>query len=308
LNITITGGAGFIGRWITKKLLINHNINIVDDFSNTTTKNIDEFKNNKKLKVYRTNLLNTDHIKKSLENSDLCIHLAAKINVQNSLDNPLNHIDNNYIGTFRLLEECRKQNTKLIIFGTCMVYDLSSNKAINEKHPVLPKSPYAATKLAAEELALSYHYSYGLPVSIVRVFNTYGPFQKSDNEGGVVSVFIKRYLENKKIQIYGSGTQTRDLLYVEDCAEFVEKVIRKAPFCGEVFNAGSGMDVSINELARTICPDETQIEHVPHIHPQSEIMKLLCDYSKAKRELNWEPSISLKVGIEKTIDWMRSTS
>lgn len=305
MNVTVTGGAGFIGRWISKRLLEYNQVKVIDDFSNSSMDNISGLKYSDNLKLYNNSILDPSALSESLKDSDLCIHLAAKINVQDSLDNPIEHVDHNYIGTFRLLEECRKKDIRLIIFGTCMVYDLSKGEPISETHPVLPKSPYAATKLAAEELALSYVHGYNLPVSVVRVFNTYGPFQKSNSEGGVVSIFIKNYLQGNKINIFGSGEQTRDLLYVEDCAEFIEKVIENAPFKGEVYNAGSGEDVSINELAKQICPEESMIKHVPHIHPQSEIMKLICDYSKAKKELGWMPKTSLCEGLDKTVDWMR---
>ena len=307
MNISITGGAGFIGRWVTKKLLDDdNNVRIIDDFSNSEMGNINDFLKNTKFNLINNTILDKKSLLNGLDECDLCIHLASKINVQESLDNPFVHLNNNYIGTFNVLEECRKKDIPVILFGTCMVYDLSKNSPISEDHKVLPKSPYAATKLAAEELALSYYYGYGLPVTIVRVFNTYGPYQKSNNEGGVVSIFIKNYLEGKKLTIYGNGQQTRDLLYVEDCAEFVNQVVLRAPKNGEIYNAGSGIDISVIDLANHICPESERIRYIPHIHPQSEILKLICDYSKAKRELGWEPKTSLHDGLKKTMDWMRN--
>ena len=193
----------------------------------------------------------------------------------------------------------------VILVSTCMVYDtaLTSGK-ISEEHPVKPASPYAGSKLAAEELALSYHYGFDLPVVITRPFNTYGPFQKTNMEGGVVSIFAQRYLEGKDLKVFGDGKQTRDLLYVEDCADFILQSAFSNNAVGEVINAGSGKDITINDLAYLICKDQNRIEYVPHHHPQSEIQKLLCDYSKAKRLLGWEPKFSLEEGIERLKEWM----
>jgi nucleoside-diphosphate-sugar epimerase len=181
-----------------------------------------------------------------------------------------------------------------------MVYDLTSSKAINEEHPVNPKSPYAGSKLAAENLALSYYHAYGLPVVITRPFNTYGPYQKSNMEGGVVSIFIRSLLEGEPLKVFGDGTQTRDLLYVEDCAEFIVKAAFTEKAVGEVINGGYGQDIAINDLAVLVCKDAERIKHVKHHHPQSEIPKLLCDYTKAKEMLGWVPKTSLEEGIEKT--------
>ena len=306
MNITITGGAGFIGRWVTKKLLNKHDLKLIDNLSNSKLENIAEFINHKSITFIKGDILEEGKLDEAIDNCDLCIHLAAKINVQESLDDPLTHIKNNILGTYKILEKCRKKDISIIIFGTCMVYDLSTDTPISEEHPVLPKSPYAATKLAAEELALSYYYGYGLPMTIVRVFSTYGPFQKSNSEGGVVSIFIRRYLQGEDLLIYGKGNQTRDLLYVEDCADFISKIITNSRMHGEIYNAGSGKDTSINQLAELICKDPSKIKLVEHIHPQSEIMKLVCDYSKAKEELGWMPKTSLQEGIYKTTKWMRS--
>ena len=126
-------------------------------------------------------------------------------------------------------------------------------------------------------------------------------------DGGVVSIFVNNKIKNIKIKIFGDGKQTRDLLYVEDCSEFIVKASENDEIIGEVFNAGTGEDVSINMLAELIVGDKNLIELVKHHHPQSEIMKLVCNSSKAIRLLDWEPKTSLKEGIAKLEKWIRET-
>jgi nucleoside-diphosphate-sugar epimerase len=180
-----------------------------------------------------------------------------------------------------------------------------SEEGIDEKHPLQPASPYAGTKLAAENLAESYYNGYDLPVTILRPFNTYGPYQKTGMEGGVVSIFIDRDIRGETLEIFGDGTQTRDLMYVTDCAEFIVDATFSDAAIGEVINAGTGSDVSINDLAQLIASEGTEIEHVEHHHPQSEIQKLRSDPTKANRLLGWEPEISLEEGVERLRRWMK---
>ena len=305
--ILVTGGAGFIGRGVVKKLLDDgHEVCVLDDLSNGRMENIEELKNNSNLKFILGDIRSKEVLEDIFKSVDICIHAAAAINVQESIENPQRYYDVNVNGTFNILEEARKRDVKVVLIGTCMVYDLSSSKAINEEHSLNPKSPYAGSKLAAENLALSYFHAYDLPVVITRPFNTYGPYQKSDMEGGVVSIFIKNFLDGKTLNVFGDGTQTRDLLYVEDCAEFIVKASFNKKAVGEVINAGSGTDIAIEDLALLICKDVEKIRYVEHHHPQSEIPKLLCNYTKAKKLLGWEPKTSLEGGIEKTKEWIRS--
>ena len=308
MKILVTGGAGFIGRWIVKKLLDDgHDVCVLDDLSNGRKENIKEFKDNPEFEFVLGDVRNKKVLEGVFkEDVDICIHAAAAINVQESIENPQRYYDVNVNGTFNILEMARKRDVKVVLIGTCMVYDLSSSEAINEEHSLNPKSPYAGSKLAAENLALSYFHAYGLPVVITRPFNTYGPYQKSNMEGGVVSIFIKSLLEEKTLDVFGDGTQTRDLLYVEDCAEFIVKASFNKKAIGETINAGYGEDITIKDLALLICKDVERIRYVEHHHPQSEIPKLLCDYTKAKNLLGWEPKISLEEGIEKTKEWIRS--
>ena len=311
MRILVTGGAGFIGRWVVKRLLDDENqVWVLDDLSNGSKENLKEFGNNPNLDVKIGDIKDAEILSKIFNNKfDICIHLAASIIVQESIDNPRKTFENDVIGTFNILEEARKHNTKFVFMSTCMVYDKASmGGAISETHPTKAASPYAGAKLAGENMTQSYYYAYGLPTVIIRPFNTYGPYQKSTGEGGVISIFIQKELNGDVLNIYGDGTQTRDLMYVEDCAEFVVEAACSDKVNGEILNAGLGEDITINELAGIICMDKKRIRNIKHIHPQSEIPKLLCDYSKTRKLMGWEPKTSLKEGINKTREWMKKST
>lgn len=312
MKILVTGGAGFIGRWLVKRLLTDgHFVWILDNLSNGRYENIREFVNTPNFKQFiEGDIKNTDILNILFENKfDVCYHLAASINVQDSIDKPKDTFENDVIGTFNILEICRKNNTKIVFMSTCMVYDKAYDKnGINENHTLKPASPYAGSKIAAENMVLSYWHAYNMPSVVIRPFNTYGAFQKTGGEGGVVAVFIKKLLANENIIIYGDGTQTRDFLYVEDCADFVAECGYNDNVNGEIINAGLGKDISINNLALMIAKDKSKIKHIQHIHPQSEIMKLLCNYNKATELLKWKPKFSLEQGINKTIDWIKNNN
>ncbi len=313
MNILVTGGAGFIGRWVVQKLLSDHHkIWVVDDCSNGSEENIKEFivDTEKKIFFSKGDIKDKSFIQEVFEQPfDLCYHLAASINVQDSIDDPGTTFDNDVVGTMNVLQLCKEHNVKLVFMSTCMVYDRADDaQGITEVHATKPASPYAGSKLSAENMVLSFWYAYEHPVVVVRPFNTYGPFQKSSGEGGVVSVFIQKMLKDEPLCIYGDGKQTRDLLYVEDCAEFLVSCGYNENVNGQIINAGTGYDISINALAGLICKDSSKIQHVTHIHPQSEIMKLQCNASKAREMLDWAPKVSLQEGIEKTRIWIENTT
>lgn len=308
MKALVTGGAGFIGRWVVARLLQDgHQVWVLDNLVNGNYDNLKKLRiNYKALHFEKGDIKDTDTLDSLFKNEFyICYHLAASINVQDSIDDPQTTFTNDTIGTFNILEKCRQYNLKMVFMSTCMVYDKAVNlQGITEDHPTKPASPYAGSKIAAENMVLSYYYAYSLPVVIVRPFNTYGPFQKTGGEGGVVAIFIKNKLAGKNLTIYGDGTQTRDLLYVEDCARFVTEAGYSDKVNGQIVNAGLGHDISINKLAKLIIKDNSKIQHVPHIHPQSEIRKLLCNYDKARKLLNWEPRVSLVEGIRRTEEWI----
>ncbi|MGG0720040.1 SDR family NAD(P)-dependent oxidoreductase [Robertmurraya massiliosenegalensis] len=310
MNVLLTGGAGFIGRAVAKRLLSDgHKVWILDDLSNGREDNIEEFKN--KLEEFIIGDIKDEGLLEKIFERipfDICYHLGASINVQDSIDDPRTTFNNDTLGTFYILEQCRKHNVKVVFMSTCMVYDRCLEETgITEKHPIKPASPYAGSKIAAENMVLSYYHAYGLPTVVIRPFNTYGPFQKTDGEGGVVAIFIKKKLAGEQLSIYGEGTQTRDLLFVDDCADFVVQVGYSDQVNGEIVNAGLGKDISVNDLAKLIVGDSSRIEHVEHIHPQSEIQKLLCNYDKADKLIGWKPKVSLEEGIHRTEEWIKTS-
>lgn len=312
MNILLTGGAGFIGRWVAKRLLEDgHQVWIVDDLSNGREDNLAEFRDHPGLKAFIAGDIKNEMMLERLFNEhrfELCYHLGASINVQDSIDDPRTTFNNDTVGTFYVMEQCRKHETKVVFMSTCMVYDRCTDESgITEAHPIKPASPYAGAKIAAENMVLSYYYAYGLPTVVIRPFNTYGPFQKTGGEGGVVAIFIRNKLAGKDVNIYGSGTQTRDLLYVEDCARFVVEAGYSEAVNGHIVNAGLGRDIAINDLALLIVGDADRIKHVEHIHPQSEIQKLLCNSGKAKELLGWEPRVTLEEGIARTEEWIKGS-
>ena len=307
-RILVTGAAGFIGRWVVGDLLDRgHEVLAVDNLSSGERENLAEFAGHDGYLGFEVgDVRDAAACRRWLaEGVDAVAHLAASISVQDSIDDPATTFDNDVVGTFGLLEAARERRARFLFMSTCMVYDRASTPTgISEDDPVKPASPYAASKLAGEALTLSYGHAYGLPVTVVRPFNTYGPYQRSVGEGGVVAIFTRRSLLGEELQIYGDGTQTRDLLYVTDCARFVGDALLSDAAVGLILNAGTGDDVSVNELAAAVEPDPARIVHVPHIHPQSEIAVLRCDARRAATLLGWQPEVTLADGLARVREWM----
>jgi len=303
----VTGAAGFIGRWVVGELLARgHTVLPIDNLVAGDEENLAEFAGHPGLLPFeRGDVRDADACLRWTATVDAVAHLAASISVQDSIDDPATTFENDVVGTFQLLEGARASGARVLFMSTCMVYDRATTPAgIAENHPTKPASPYAASKLAGEALTLSYWHAYGLPTTVVRPFNTYGPFQRSVGEGGVVAIFTRQALTGEPLRIYGDGTQTRDLLYVSDCAKFVCDALLSDAAIGRVLNAGTGVDVSVNQLAAAIEDDPDRIVHVEHIHPQSEIAVLRSDPRLAGELLGWRPEVALDDGLARVRAWM----
>jgi len=307
VRILVTGAAGFIGRWVVGELLARgHTVLPIDNLVAGDEKNLAEFAGHPGLLPFeRGDVRDAIACRRWTAGVDAVAHLAASISVQDSIDDPATTFENDVVGTFHMLEGARASSARVLFMSTCMVYDRATTpEGISEDHPTKPASPYAASKLAGEALTLSYFHAYGLPTTVVRPFNTYGPFQRSVGEGGVVAIFSRLSLLGEPLRIFGDGTQTRDLLYVSDCARFVCDALLSDAATGQILNAGTGTDVSVNELAATIESDRSRIVHVEHIHPQSEIAVLRCDPRRAAELLGWRPEVALDDGLARVRAWM----
>ncbi len=308
--VLVTGGAGFIGRWVVKRFLdLGHVVRVIDNLSGGRVENLDGLRS---ADGRGPELVQGDvrdpRLLASLfaDRPGACVHLAARVNVQSSLDDPATDFSVNVVGTHLLLEECRRRETRLVFVSTCMVYAAAvEDEGINENSPLLPLSPYAGGKLAAESLCLAYQRAYGTPVVVLRPFNTYGPYQRFDGEGGVIPVFLHRVQSGLPLRVHGDGRQTRDFLFVEDCADFIVRASLSDRAIGLVINGATGRDVAVGDLAKAIAGGSVPVEYWPSPHPRSEIARLVGDCRLARDVLDWRPSVSLPEGLRLTSDWLR---
>lgn len=296
-RILITGAAGFIGSHLYELLKKEGNIVVgIDNFSHPCGKVNSEIK--------WADVRYYHDIEKYVANADIVYHLAAQIHVDKSIDHVEETLDTNIMGTYNVLEACRKLNRKLIFASTSEIYGQHHLK-ISENFPTYPQSPYAVSKLAGDKLCGNYHKLYGTRLIRLRNFNTFGPWQNEGQYGAVIPIFVRQALKGQEITIYGDGKQERDFMYIEDCLEGYKIVTGLDTLEGEPINVGSGRAVSINELAQTIC----KIVGVPfrprYLPPRpGEVRKLQADTTLIEK-FGYKSKVGLEKGLEKYIEWYK---
>lgn len=306
-KVLITGGAGFIGSYLTEKLVdfgADVSILVKSDIMGGQP-NLSNLQNVKdSIKIIPCNISENDAITTIIKNKpDVIFHLAAVAFVDYSFDHPFEVIRTNYIGTLNVLQAAMNIDIeRIVITSSSEVYGTAQYTTIDEKHPLNPTSPYAASKLAADRTAFSFWKTYGLPVAIIRPFNTYGYRHTYD----VIPKFIKLALKGEPLTIYGTGEQKRDFTYVDDMVRAFLIIGSDKKAIGEAVNFGSGKDISINELAELIVKLSESSSKIVHIEKRlAEVDRLICDYTKAKKIFGWEPEISLEEGLKKSIEYFR---
>jgi len=253
-------------------------------------------------KRYEQDITNTEQINKAVEGKDLVFHLAACTHVDKSIPDPYPFHWNNYIGTFRVLEACRKHNVKMINISTSEVYGTAQYIPQDEKHPLNPQSPYAASKTAADRLCYANFITYEQDVVTVRPFNQYGMYQAVEK---AIPQFLNNASKGLALPVYGEGKASRDWLFVQDTVSGIWES-RKLD-AGEVINLCTGRDYTLIELVKIIkdiLSSKSMIVNVTETADRpGHVMRLCGDYSKVKKLLGWKPKTSLEVGIRKSAEW-----
>jgi dTDP-glucose 4,6-dehydratase len=305
----VTGAGGFIGSHLVERLaesgakiraLVHYN-------SSGGWGWLDQSSVRNDIEVILGDVRDPDSIEKAVKGVDTIFHLAALIAIPYSYRAPLSYIRTNVEGTANVLQSAIRANVELVVHtSTSEVYGTARRIPIDEDHPLQGQSPYSASKIGADKIAESFHRSFGLPVVTVRPFNTYGPRQSAR---AVIPTIITQALADQPIKL-GNLEPTRDLNYVQDTVAGFIKAAESTNGVGNVFNLGTGREISIKELAQRIVelmkkdlPITTENERVRR--EGSEVERLCADAERARTLLGWTPEFTLEEGLCHTIEWMR---
>ena len=309
----VTGGAGFIGSTLCKRLLKGNNkVIVIDNFCDyydpkLKEENIKEIESNKNFKLYKEDIRNREILKKIFDenNIDCVIHLAAMAGVRSSIENPILYQEVNTIGTQNILEGMKNHNVKQLVFASSSsVYGNCTEMPLKETMSVdFAISPYAATKKAGEVMIHVYHKLYNMNAILLRFFTVYGPKQRPDL---AINKFTKLILEDKEITMYGDGNTFRDYTYIDDIVDGIMKSIdyvQKNNEVYEIINLGSSNPIKLKEMIEIIGKELKKRPKIKQIEmQQGDVDGTYADISKAKEILGYEPKTKFEDGIRKFIE------
>lgn len=301
MKCLITGGAGFIGSNLADKLIEDgHKVIIIDNLFSGKKENI-----NKKAKLYKIDICSSKINQVfGKEKPEVIFHLAAQINVKESIKNPTIDAEINILGAINILENCITNKVKKVVFASSggAVYGEANIIPTPETYLEFPLSPYGIAKLTTEKYLNYYYNVFNLPFIALRFANVYGPRQSAKGEAGVVATFCDKLLANQKPIINGDGKQTRDFVYVGDVVEALILAINSKKV--GIFNIGTGKETNIKNLFKKIIEITNSSCKETYKPVKIEEQKRSClNYSKASRELKWRPKYNLDQGLLKTIEW-----
>lgn len=308
-KVLVTGSSGFIGSHLTEKLVdlgcdvrafVKYNFQ--NEWGWLERSDIKD-----EIDVYTGDIRDYDAVYQATENIDVVFHLAALIGIPYSYRSPLAYIKTNVEGAYNVLQSARKQDLEeIIITSTSETYGTAQYIPIDENHPLVGQSPYSASKIAADQFAISFNRSFDMPISIARPFNTYGPRQSAR---AIIPTVITQILSGKEEIELGNLHPTRDFTYVKDTVNGFIKIAESEETIGEVTNIGSNFEISMRELVDLIVEligkDVEIVTDEERVRPEdSEVDRLYCDNSKIKEITDWSPNYSIEEGLKETIDWI----
>jgi UDP-glucose 4-epimerase len=305
----VTGGAGFIGSELVRQLAEQGaRVTVIDNLVNGTRENLSGLPGDR-VTLIEHDIRDLPAYASLLGDASVIYHLAC-LGVRHSVHSPGENHDVNATGTLRLLEASRAADVPMFVYvSSSEVYGTAQWVPMQENHPTFPCTVYGGSKLAGEAYARAFHRTYGYPTVVVRPFNTYGPRSHHEGDSGeVIPKFLLRCLAGKPMVIFGDGTQTRDFTYVSDSARGIILAGTAAAAVGRTINLGSGSELTVNDLARTVAeiagrPDAAIVHDEPR---PGDVLRLYADMSQARSLLGYEPRIPLAEGLRQLLSWYRA--
>jgi dTDP-glucose 4,6-dehydratase len=310
-RVLVTGGAGFLGSSVVRELChAGAKVTVLDNFSSGKKEYLNNITHTNGLNVIAGDICDVGIVEKSMREIELVIHLAALPFIPDSYYHPRDFFKTNVDGTLNLLLAASKADTveRFVYISSSEVYGSARQVPMDENHPTLPHSSYAASKLAADRVTFTISKELGLPVAIVRPFNTFGP---NITQPYIVPEIIAQVIAGDGELWLGNTEARRDLTYVDDTARGIVLSAIGPVAEGDVINLGSGNSISVKELALKITSlmgRTLMIRNDASRLRPFDVGNLVCDNSKAEKILNWKPIISLDEGLKRTIDWVKSNS
>ena len=305
-RLLVTGGGGFIGSHLVEELIQRGHKVIVMDLHHQW-RSIGAIKG--QFELIRGDIRDENCVNKVVDAEvEGILHLAALINVDQSIQSPDIFLSTNVMATANIIEAARRRNIpKFLYMSTAEVYGNVTQGKADESYPTNPRSPYAASKFSAERYLLAYSFTYAHPkIVVIRGFNQYGPRQNAGENGALIAKFIAKLLAGQKIQVHGNGNQTRDYVYVRDTARGIADAFEKDLPSGEVINLATGVCTSTLDIAISICKlaRKQPEEYMGFVEDRSgQVLRSCGDFSKAKTLLGWEPSVCFNEGLHATFKW-----
>ena len=309
-KVLITGSGGFIGSHLTE-LLVNEGFSVkalvrYNSKNNWGWLETSNVKDN--IEIISGDIRDYDSVYHSLQECNAVFHLAALIGIPYSYISPLAYIKTNIVGTYNVLQASKELGLEqVLVTSTSETYGTAQYVPIDEKHPMVGQSPYSASKIAADQLAISYYLSFNLPIKIVRPFNTYGPRQSAR---AIIPTIISQILSGKTELNLGNLAPTRDLTFVKDTCRGFFEIYKSNKLFGKITNIGMKKEITIGDLAwkisslmgsKIVINTDDQ-----RVRPEnSEVERLFCDNTKLIKNTNWQPDYDLEKGLVETIDWLK---
>ena len=308
MKVLVTGADGFIGSHLTEGLLAEgYNVRALAQYNSFNYWGwLEDIQLTSNLEIICGDIRDLSFCREICEDIDIIFHLAALIAIPYSYRAPESFIETNVKGTYNICQAAKDKGVnRILVTSTSEVYGTAQYVPIDEKHPLQPQSPYSASKIGADAIAMSFYYSFRLPLTIVRPFNTYGPRQSAR---AVIPTIITQIASgNKEIKI-GDTNPTRDFNYMKDICNGFILLAKCDKAIGETVNIGSNDEISIKELFALIKDimhsDANLIVDEQRLRPEhSEVFRLRCDNTKIKELTGYKPQYSLREGLEKTVEW-----